>query len=73
LSQLTLFVGLQALFTKDFPYAYDAHCFSHRLQLSLVSASREVTTIHQFFEKLAFVVNVVGSYAKRHDELQASQ
>jgi len=65
--------GLQALFMKDFPYAYYVHCFAHRLQLALVIASREVTSSHQFFEKLAFVVNVVGSSTKRHDELQAAQ
>lgn len=65
--------GLQALFMKDCPYAYYVHCFAHRLQLALVTASREVASIHQFFEKLAFVVNVVGSSTKRHDELQAAQ
>ena len=54
--------GLQALFMKDCPYAYYVHSFSHRRQLALVTASREVTPIHQLFEKLAFVVNVVDSY-----------
>ncbi|XP_073219458.1 uncharacterized protein [Cicer arietinum] len=34
--------GLQALFMKDCPYAYYVHCFAHRLQLALVSASREI-------------------------------
>ncbi|XP_072087066.1 uncharacterized protein [Arachis hypogaea] len=33
--------GLQALFLKDSPQAYYVHCFAHRLQLALVSASRE--------------------------------
>ncbi|XP_024634611.2 uncharacterized protein [Medicago truncatula] len=65
--------GLQALFMKDCPYAYYVHCFAHRLQLALVTASREVASIHKFFEKLIFVVNVVGSSTKRHDELQAAQ
>jgi len=65
--------GLQAIFMKDCPYAYYVHCFAHRLQLALVTASREVTSIHQYFEKLAFVLNIVGSSTKRHDELQASQ
>ncbi|XP_024634768.1 zinc finger MYM-type protein 1-like [Medicago truncatula] len=65
--------GLQALFMKDCPYAYYVHCFAHRLQLALVTASREVASIHKFFEKLTFVVNVVGSSTKRHDELQAAQ
>ncbi|XP_024640619.1 uncharacterized protein [Medicago truncatula] len=33
--------GLQALFMKDCPYAYYIHCFAHRLQLSLITASSE--------------------------------
>lgn len=65
--------GLQALFMKDCPYAYYVHCFAHRLQLTLVTSSREVKHVHNFFEKLIFVVNVVCSSTKRHDELQAAQ
>ncbi|XP_058776824.1 uncharacterized protein LOC131651174 [Vicia villosa] len=65
--------GLQLLFMKDCPYAYYVHCFAHRLQLALVTTSREVKPIHKFFDKLIFVVNVVCSSTKRHDELQASQ
>ncbi|XP_058734484.1 uncharacterized protein LOC131606207 [Vicia villosa] len=38
-----------------------------------VTASREVKPIHQFFDKVTLVVNVVCSSTKRHDELQASQ
>ncbi|XP_027185935.1 uncharacterized protein [Cicer arietinum] len=37
------------------------------------SASIEVVPIHKFFEKLTFVVNVVCSSTKRHDEIQAPQ
>ncbi|XP_058749642.1 uncharacterized protein LOC131622614 [Vicia villosa] len=65
--------GLQALFMKDCPYAYYVHCFAHRLQLALVTSSREVKSVHKFFEKLTFIVNVVCSSTKRHDELQAAQ
>lgn len=65
--------GLQALFMKDCPYVYYVHCFAHRLQLALVTSSREVKPVHKFFEKLIFVVNVVCSSTKRHDELQAAQ
>ncbi|KAH9742796.1 TTF-type domain-containing protein [Citrus sinensis] len=32
--------GLQALILKDCPYAYYIHCLAHRLQLTLVAASR---------------------------------
>ncbi|XP_029145737.1 uncharacterized protein [Arachis hypogaea] len=63
--------GLQALFLKDCPYAYYIHCFAHRLQLALVAASIEVIPVHQFFSKLTFIVNIICSSSKRHDELHA--
>ena len=62
--------GLQALVVQDCPYAYYVHCFAHRLQLALVAAVREVRPVHQFFSNLAFIINVVCSSSKRHDELQ---
>nr|GEV74285.1 hypothetical protein [Tanacetum cinerariifolium] len=62
--------GLQALVLKDCPYAYYVHCFAHRLQLALVAASKEVILVHQFFENLAYIINVVYASSKRHDELQ---
>ncbi|KAK4364705.1 hypothetical protein RND71_016063 [Anisodus tanguticus] len=62
---------METLFLKDCPYAYYIHCFAHRLQLVLVAASREVYLIHDFFSNLTFVVNIVCSSSKRHDELQA--
>ena len=62
--------GLQALFLTDCPYAYYVHCFAHQLQLALVVASREVIPIHKFFSKLTFIVDIVCSSSKRHDELQ---
>ena len=65
--------GLQALVSNECPYAYYINCFSHRLQLALVVASREVILIHQFFSKLTVVVNIVGSFCKRHDQLQVVQ
>jgi hypothetical protein len=65
--------GLQALFMKDCPYAYYVHCFAHRLQLALVTASREIKPVNNFFEKLTYVVNAVCSSPKRHDELQDAQ
>ncbi|XP_058733469.1 uncharacterized protein LOC131605090 [Vicia villosa] len=65
--------GLQSLFMKDCPYAYYVHCFAHRLLLALVTSSREVKLVHKFVEKLIFIVNVVCSSTKRHDELQAAQ
>ncbi|XP_058740888.1 uncharacterized protein LOC131613191 [Vicia villosa] len=64
---------LQALSMKDCAYAYHVHYFTHRLQLALVTAAREVKSIHQFFDKITLIVNSVCSSTKRHDELQASQ
>ncbi|XP_052620868.1 uncharacterized protein LOC111892149 [Lactuca sativa] len=65
--------GLQALVLKDCPYAYYVHCFAHRLQLTLVAASREIIPIHQFFTNLIFTINVVCASSKRHDELQKAK
>ncbi|KAK9743488.1 hypothetical protein RND81_03G242900 [Saponaria officinalis] len=64
--------GLQALFLNECPYAYYVHCFAHRLQLALIAASRYVISVYQFFSKLTFIVNIITSSAKRHDQLQAA-
>ena len=65
--------GLQALFLKDCPYAYYVHCMAHRLQLALVTASREVKHVHQFFDHLVNIINIVVASSKRNDELQHVQ
>ena len=65
--------GLQALVLNDCPYAYYVHCFAHRLQLTLVAASREVIHIHELFLNLNFIITTVGSSCKRNDELRATQ
>ncbi|CAM8920228.1 unnamed protein product [Rhodiola kirilowii] len=62
--------GLQALVSRECPYAYYVHCFAHRLQLSLVAASKEVYHVHHFFEKLNFIVNIVSASCKRNDQLK---
>ncbi|KAK9733108.1 hypothetical protein RND81_04G044000 [Saponaria officinalis] len=64
--------GLQALFLNECPYAYYVHFFAHRLQLALIAASRDVISVYQFFSKLTFIVNIITSSAKRHDQLQAA-
>lgn len=64
---------LQAVFLNDCPYAYYVHCMAHRLQLALVTTSREVFSVHQFFTKLSSNVNIVGSSCKRNDELHVAQ
>nr|XP_023880237.1 uncharacterized protein LOC111992595 [Quercus suber] len=65
--------GLQALFLKECPYAYYVHCMAHRLQLALVTASREVKDVHQFFDHLVNIINIVVGSSKHNDELQHAQ
>ncbi|KAL7602827.1 uncharacterized protein LOC111910672 [Lactuca sativa] len=65
--------GLQALFLNDYPCAYYIHCMAHRLQLVLVATTREVSSVHEFFQNLSFIVNAIGASCKRQDELQATQ
>ena len=33
--------GLQALFMNECPFAYNIHCLTHKLQLTLVATSKE--------------------------------
>ncbi|KAL4637784.1 hypothetical protein ACB092_03G100900 [Castanea dentata] len=65
--------GLQALFLKDCPYAYYVHCMAHRLQLALVTVSRKVKDVHQFFDHLVNIINIVVGSSKHNDELQHAQ
>nr|XP_023885786.1 putative leucine-rich repeat receptor-like serine/threonine-protein kinase At2g19230 [Quercus suber] len=44
-----------------------------RLQLALVTASREVKDVHQFFDHLVNIINIVVASNKRNDELQHAQ
>ncbi|XP_022032298.1 zinc finger MYM-type protein 1-like [Helianthus annuus] len=64
---------LQALVLNDCPYAYYVHCFAHKLQLTLVAASREIIPVSQFFSHLASIINVVCASSKRHDDLQRAK
>ena len=65
--------GLQTLFLKDCSYAYYVHCMAHRLQLALVTTSREIKYVHQFFDHLVNIINIVVGSSKRNDELQHAQ
>ncbi|CAM8917227.1 unnamed protein product [Rhodiola kirilowii] len=62
--------GLQALVSRECPYAYYVHCLAHRLQLSLVVGSKEVYHVKHFFEKLHFIVNIVSASCKLNDQLR---
>ncbi|KAK9995890.1 hypothetical protein SO802_020576 [Lithocarpus litseifolius] len=46
---------------------------STRLQLALVTASREVKDVHKFFDHLVNIINIVVGSSKRNDELQHAQ
>jgi hypothetical protein len=65
--------GLKALILNECPYAYYIHCMAHQLQLALVAASREVQEVHNFFQHVNFIINVVSVSPKRNDELLATQ
>ena len=65
--------GLQALILQECPFAYYVHCFAHRLQLALVAAASDVISVNQFFENVTYIVNVVTSSSKRHDQLLDAQ
>ncbi|XP_022895247.1 zinc finger MYM-type protein 1-like [Olea europaea var. sylvestris] len=65
--------GLHELFLKDCPYAYYVHCFAHRLQLTLISATRDVSDINSFFSHLDSVINMITSSPKRINELKSAQ
>ncbi|KAL0011758.1 hypothetical protein SO802_006866 [Lithocarpus litseifolius] len=65
--------GLQALFLKECPYAYYVHCMAHRSQLALVTASREIKVVHQFFDHLTNIINIFVGSSKRNGELQYAQ
>jgi hypothetical protein len=65
--------GLQALVSNDCPYAYYIQCFTHRLQLELVAASKEVIHVHQIFTNLSSIVNIVCASCNRFEELRIAQ
>ncbi|XP_052309181.1 uncharacterized protein LOC18099599 [Populus trichocarpa] len=65
--------GLQALFLRDYPYAYYVHCFAHRLQLALVAAAGNEISIWLFFSKLTTIINLICASPKRHTELHYAQ
>ena len=65
--------GLQALFFRDCPYAYDVHCFAHLLQLTLVAATGNEIYIWLFFSKLTIIINLISASPKHHTELHYAQ
>ena len=49
------------------------YCFAHRLQLTLVTASRKVIVVLEFLSNLNFIINMVSTSYKRHHDLQYAQ
>ncbi|XP_061336723.1 uncharacterized protein LOC133283829 [Gastrolobium bilobum] len=39
----------------------------------LIAASKEVSSVYQFFQNLNFHINIINASSKRHDQLQAAQ
>jgi hypothetical protein len=63
------FNGLQKKILDANPYAFYVHCFSHRLQLVVVSVARCCSSIHNFFESISRIVNTSSSSCKTRDVL----
>ena len=63
---------LQALILNDCPYAYYIHYFAHRLQLTLVKASKQVVPISHFFLTLPFLIKIVNASYKRNKQLKVA-
>ncbi|XP_052198053.1 uncharacterized protein LOC127804963 isoform X2 [Diospyros lotus] len=64
---------LQALFLRDYPYAYYVHCFAHRLTLALISAAKDVSVIWEFFSHLDNVIKIINYSSQCISELQSAQ
>lgn len=65
--------GLQSLSIRDCSYAYYVHCFAHRLQLTLVFATRDVSDVNSFFSRLDSVINIITLSSRCINELQSAQ
>ncbi|XP_074356116.1 uncharacterized protein LOC141695803 [Apium graveolens] len=65
--------GMKTLILKENPSAGYVHCFSHQLQLVVVSVEKEVQFMGQFFDYVSMIVNMVGASCKRNDALRQKQ
>ena len=61
------------MISLDCPNAYYIHCFAHRSQLALVAASKAVIPVGKFFDRLAFIINIVGVSCKCNEQLKLAQ
>jgi hypothetical protein len=67
------FNGLQKLIRDENPYAFYVYCFADQLQLVVVSISICCSSIEDFFEYVALIVNNTISSCKRKDLLLDKQ
>ncbi|KAK9114522.1 hypothetical protein Syun_021319 [Stephania yunnanensis] len=63
---------LQASISNECSYAYYVHCMTYCLQLAMVVASKRVIPVHQFFDKLNIIVNIVGALSKWNNQLKTT-
>lgn len=64
------FNGLKALILQDNDSAHYVHCFAHQLQLVIVAVAKNHDGVHDFFEQISLVVNVVCASCKRKDMIR---
>ncbi|XP_074362588.1 uncharacterized protein LOC141702881 [Apium graveolens] len=62
--------GLKTLILNENPYARYIHCFSHQLQLVVMTIAEGNQFISDFFDYLSLITNAVGASCKRKDELR---
>ncbi|KAH7655857.1 Ribonuclease H-like protein [Dioscorea alata] len=63
------FNGLKTLILKENPFAFYIHCFTHQLQLVVVSVAKIILVVSYFFCYINMIVNIVGASCKRKDAL----
>ncbi|KAL8089251.1 hypothetical protein AgCh_038878 [Apium graveolens] len=65
--------GMKTVILKENPSAGYVHCFAHQLQLVVVSVTKEIQVVSQFFDYVPMIVNMVGASCKRNDALRQKQ
>ncbi|XP_070045702.1 uncharacterized protein [Nicotiana tomentosiformis] len=65
--------GLKALILQETPSAYSVYYFAHQLQLTLVDIAKNHKEVETFFAIITNVLNVIGVYFKRRDQLREHQ
>ncbi|XP_051140699.1 uncharacterized protein LOC127258093 [Andrographis paniculata] len=64
------FNGLKALILNENFQAHYVHFFAHRLQLVIVTTSKDHALVSNFFDHLIMIVNLIGALCKRRDALR---